>query len=93
VAVLSGGIADGEQEKFTGWIAAMPPELRPAVLIDVGKQDGVSVLTYHLTALLDKLKFPYTFIEDPGNHHTEYSDPNFNEYLKWLMPAESGTAR
>jgi len=85
VAVLSGGIADGEQEKFTAWIAAMPPELRPAVLIDVSEQDGVSVLTYHLTALLDQLKFPYTFILDPGNHHTEYADSHFNEYLKWLM--------
>ena len=88
LAVLSGGIADGEQEKFTAWVAAMRPGQRPAVLIDVGKQDGVSVLTHYLTALLDKLHFPYTFIEDPGNHHTENSDSHFPDYLKWLMPTQ-----
>ncbi len=88
VAVLSGGIADGEQEKFTGWVAAMPPDQRPLVLIDVGVQDGVAALTYHLTDLLDTLKYPYTFIQDPGNHHAESSDSNFPEYLEWLMPAQ-----
>ena len=87
VAALSGGIADGEQEKFTGWISAMPPDQRPAVLIDVGEQDGVIVLSHHLTDLLDKLSFPYTFIQDPGNHHTEYSDSHFPDYLKWLIVA------
>ncbi len=61
VALLSGGIADGEQEKFTDWISAMPPDQRPAVLIDVGDQDGVIALTHHFTALLDQLSFPYTF--------------------------------
>ncbi len=88
VAVLSGGIADGEQEKFTGWISAMPSEQRPAVLIDVGEQDGVAVLTYHLRDLLDQLRYPYTFILDPGNHHTENSDSHFPEYLKWLMATQ-----
>jgi enterochelin esterase-like enzyme len=85
LAVLSGGIADGEQEKFTGWISVMPPDRRPAVLIDVGEQDGVIVLTRYLTALLDKLSFPYTFILDPGNHHTEIFDSHFTDYLIWLM--------
>ncbi len=88
VAVLSGGIADGEQEKFKGWILAMPPDQRPAVLIDVGEQDGVAVVTYHLTDRLDQMKFPYTFLLDPGNHHTENSDSHFPEYLKWLMTAQ-----
>jgi enterochelin esterase-like enzyme len=88
VAVLSGGIAEGEQEKFTGWIAAMPPDLRPGVLIDVGEQDGVIVLTRHLTDLLDQLKFPYTFLLDPGSHHAQVADSHFNDYLKWLMPAQ-----
>jgi enterochelin esterase-like enzyme len=87
VAVLSGGIADGEQEKFTAWVSAMPPDQRPAVLIDVGDQDGVILLTHHLVDLLDKLNYPYTFHHYPGNHHTEYSDSHFPDYLKWLMPA------
>ena len=88
VAVISGGIADGEQEKFTGWIEAMPSNQRPAVLVDVGDQDGILVLTHNLTDLLDKLKFPYTFTHAPGNHTSEYWGSHMLKYLKWLVPAK-----
>jgi enterochelin esterase-like enzyme len=87
VAVLSGGIAEGEQEKFTNWILAMPTDQRPAVLIDVGDQDGIIVLTHHLTALLDKLHYAYTFTHAPGNHETQYWESHMEETLKWLMLA------
>ena len=87
VAVLSGGIADGEQEKFTGWISSMPPGQRPAVLVDVGDQDGIIVLTRHLTDLLDKLSYPYTFTHAPGNHTSEYWGSHMVDFLKWLIPA------
>jgi S-formylglutathione hydrolase FrmB len=66
----------------------MPPDQRPAVLIDVGDQDGVIVLTHHLTDLLDKLSFPYTYTHNPGNHHTEYLDSTITDNLKWLMRAQ-----
>lgn len=85
VAVLSGGIADGEQDKFTNWISAMPPGQRPAVLIDVGDQDGIILLTHYLTNLLDSLDFPYTFTHAPGNHASAYWESHLAEYLKWLM--------
>ena len=87
VAVLSGGIADGEQEKFTGWISSMPPGQRPAVLVDVGDQDGIIVLTHYLTDLLDKLSYPYTFTHAPGNHTSEYWGSHMVDFLKWLIPA------
>ena len=88
VAVLSGGIADGEQEKFTSWIAGMPPGRRPAVLIDVGDQDGILNLTHHLTALLDGLGYPYTFTHAPGDHDAGFWDSRLADYLKWLVPAD-----
>jgi enterochelin esterase-like enzyme len=88
VAVLSGGIADGEQEKFTAWIAAMPSGQRPAVLIDVGDQDGILLLTHYLTALLDSLHYPYTFTHAPGNHNGVYWDSRLEAYLKWLVPLD-----
>jgi enterochelin esterase-like enzyme len=85
VAVLSGGIADGEQAKFTNWIEAMPSDRRPSVLIDVGDQDGIMVLTQRLTTLLDQLDYPYTFKHAPGDHNEEFWDPRMEGYLKWLM--------
>ncbi len=85
VAVLSGGIANGEQEKFTDWISAMPPEQRPEVLIDVGDQDAIIILTHYLTDLLDTLNYFYTFIHTPGDHESDYTDEHLENILKWLM--------
>jgi enterochelin esterase-like enzyme len=93
VAVLSGGIADGEQQKFTDWVLAMPSDQRPSVLIDVGDQDGIIVLTHHLTDLLDKLSFPYTFTHASGGHTSEYWGSHMADYLKWLMPADQEISR
>jgi enterochelin esterase-like enzyme len=86
VAVLSGGIADGEQEKFTNWISAMPSGQRPEVLISVGDQDGIILLTRYFSDLLDKNNYPYTFIHGPGNHEVAFWNSHLEEYLKWLEP-------
>ncbi len=88
VAVLSGGIADGEQEKFTNWISAMPPNQRPEVMMDVGDQDAIIVLTTYLTDLLDSLDYPYTFIHSPGDHGAGYTDEHLESILMWLMDDE-----
>ncbi len=85
VAVLSGGIANGEQEKFMDWIAAMLTDQRPEVMMDVGDQDNIIVLTTYLTDLLDSLNYPYTFVHSPGDHGSEYTDDHLENILKWLM--------
>jgi enterochelin esterase-like enzyme len=84
VALLSGGIADGEQEKFTAWIKDMQPGQEPAVLIDVGDLDGIRELAQHLMNLLDGLGYPYTFTHGTGNHEEKYWAAHLEEYLKWL---------
>jgi enterochelin esterase-like enzyme len=86
VAVLSGGIAEGEQEKFSGWIAGMSPSQRPAILVDVGEQDGIILLARYLMDLLDQLNFPYTYTHAPGNHDGEYINAHIADHLKWLIP-------
>jgi len=85
VAVLSGGIANGEQEKFTKWISAMPPDQRPEVMMDVGDQDAILTLTTYLTDLLDSLNYPYTFVHSSGDHGAEYTDEHLENILKWLI--------
>lgn len=85
VAVLSGGIADGEQQKLKDWITAMPPDQRPEVMMDVGDQDAIIVLTSYLTNLLDKLNYPYTLVRSPGDHGSGYTDEHLENILKWLM--------
>ena len=87
VALLSGGIAEVEQGKFTGWIQAMSPDQRPAVLIDVGDQDGILVLAQHLMDILDKLDYPFMFTHAPGGHTSGYWTSHMPEHLIWLMAA------
>jgi enterochelin esterase-like enzyme len=91
VAVLSGGIANGEQEKFTNWISAMPPDQRPEVMMDVGDQDAILVLTHYLTDVLDKSNYPYTFVHSPGDHGAEYTDEHLENILKWLVAEHQET--
>jgi enterochelin esterase-like enzyme len=85
VAVLSAGIADGEQDKFKAWISAMPADRHPAVLISVGDQDGILLLTHYLTGLLDELKYPYTFMHGSGGHGGDYGDTHLPDEVIWLM--------
>lgn len=85
VAVVSGGIAANEKEKFTAWIQAIPSENRPLVRVDVGDQDGIQTMTRHLTGLLDQLNYPYAFTHAPGNHNTSFWDSRMADYLTWLM--------
>jgi enterochelin esterase-like enzyme len=86
IAVLSGGISETEVAKFTDWITAMPDDQRLAVLVDVGDQDGITIITRNLTGLFDKLKYPYTFTHAPGDHNSGYWGQHIEAYLKWLMP-------
>jgi putative tributyrin esterase len=81
VAVISGGIADGEQEKFAGWITAVSPENYPAILIDVGEDDPIIDLTNNLTEQLDGHKVPCTFQTAPGGHNAGYWSQHLEEYI------------
>jgi enterochelin esterase-like enzyme len=85
LAVISGGIADGEQQKFTTWLQETPPKQRPLILIDVGDQDGIIMLTRYLMDVLDKQNVPYTFTHAAGGHAQTYWSAHMSEYLKWLM--------
>ena len=85
VAVISGGIAEAEQDKFATWLAETPPAERPAILIDAGDQDGILTLTHYLTGTLDQSGVPYTFTHAPGDHTLTYWAAHMPAYLKWLM--------
>jgi enterochelin esterase-like enzyme len=86
VAVISGGISDTEQDKFTQWILAAPREQWPGVLVDVGDQDGIITLTRYLLNVLDRQGVPYTFTQGKGNHDFTYWSGRMADYLEWLEP-------
>ena len=84
VALLSGGISEGEMERFTGWVKRTPPDYRPRVRIDVGKQDPIMTLTKNLLTSLDQQHVHYTLTITPGDHNWAYWSSRMEEYLLWL---------
>ncbi len=86
VAVISGGIVDSEQEKFTGWLASTPRAAWPAILIDVGDKDAIIALTHSLIVVLDQQGVPYTFTQGQGGHDDTYWGAHMAAYLTWLVP-------
>jgi enterochelin esterase-like enzyme len=87
VGLLSGGLADGEQERFEGWVTRTAPALWPRVRIDVGDQDAIISLTHILTGILDKYHVPYTLNIGHGTHSWAFWSGRMEPYLLWLARA------
>jgi enterochelin esterase-like enzyme len=84
VGLLSGGLADGETERFEGWLLRTPPDQWPRVRIDVGDQDAIMRLTQNLLALLDKHHVPYILNVGKGDHNWTFWSTQMEPYLLWL---------
>ncbi len=84
VGMLSGGLANGEQERFDSWVQRTPPERWPRVLIYVGDEDGIMKLTENLLPVLDKYRVPYTLNVEPGDHNWEFWSAHMEAYLLWM---------
>jgi enterochelin esterase-like enzyme len=84
VGLLSGGLAEGELDRFEGWVLRTAPERWPRVLIDVGDQDAIMSLTRNLLALLDKHAVPYTLNVGQGNHNWTFWSSQMESYLLWF---------
>ena len=84
VGLLSGGLADGESDRFEGWLLRTPPELWPRVRIDVGDQDSIMRLAQNLLTLLDKYKAPYTLNVGQGGHNWAFWSSQMEPYLLWM---------
>lgn len=84
VLLLSGGLSEAEQDRFEGWIKRMPPDIRPRVRIEVGKQDAILEYVEHLQVVLDRQHVRYTLNITPGNHDWNFWSPKMEDCLLWL---------
>lgn len=84
VGLLSGGLANGESERFVGWINRTPPDHWPRVKIDVGDHDGIMPLTQNLMTTLDIHHVPYTVNIGKGDHNWTFWSAQMESYLLWL---------
>ena len=81
---MSGGLADGETERFEGWLLRTPAARWPRVCIDVGDQDAIMRLTQNLLTVLDKHHVPYTLNVGQGGHNWTFWSAQMESYLLWL---------
>jgi enterochelin esterase-like enzyme len=87
LGMLSGGIAEGEMERFKEWIERTPAGEWPRVRIDVGDQDGILELTRNLLVVLDEEQVPYTLNQGPGGHTWEFWSSVMDSTLLWFAEA------
>lgn len=83
VGIFGGGMVSGDEGNFEEWIAGMPPQLWPRVLIDIGDQDTMMEATERLAGLLDERGIPYTLNVEPGGHTYAYWSSNLEMVLRW----------
>jgi enterochelin esterase-like enzyme len=69
------------------WAAEMPSESIPRLWIDIGSEDTLLPGALDLRARLDKLHWPYTWVQNPGEHTSTYWSGQLAEYLGWYAQA------
>lgn len=84
VGLLSGGLAEGEMDRFDSWVQRTPPDHWPRVRIDVGDQDAILRLTRNLQTVLDRRHVAYTLNIGKGNHNWTFWSAQMEPYLLWL---------
>jgi enterochelin esterase-like enzyme len=83
VGVFGSGISYGDEERFSAWIAAMPADQWPRVLIDYGDQDPMARRAKIMTDILDEWGMPYTLSVGHAGHDRDYWAGNVESYLRW----------
>ncbi len=69
------------------WATEVPSESVPRLWIDMGSEDTLLPGALDLRARLDKLRWPYTWVQNPGEHTAAYWSGHLAEYLRWYAQA------
>jgi enterochelin esterase-like enzyme len=69
------------------WAAEVSPALTPRLWLDVGTEDTLLPAALDLRARLDKLRWPYTWVQKHGEHTATYWSSQVSEYLRWYAEA------
>lgn len=85
VACFGGAAVNGEQEVLRGWIAAIPHDQRPRLLVDIGQEDTMLFSGQILLDLLDEFDYPFRFNSEPGGHTYLYWVGNLDDFaFEWI---------
>ena len=77
------------------WVRAMDRSALPRLWLDIGFDDTLLPKALELRQALDKVRWPYTWIIERGEHASSYWSPRLRTYLRWyaegwLAPPSAG---
>jgi S-formylglutathione hydrolase FrmB len=78
------------------WAAEIPPDSIPRLWVDIGTEDTLLPAALELRVQLDKLRWPYVWTIDRGEHTSTYWSGHLSQYLRWYAeawPTENLTAK
>jgi enterochelin esterase-like enzyme len=65
------------------WMRAMDRSALPRLWLDIGYDDTLLPKALELRQALDKVRWPYTWTIDRGEHAGSYWSPRLHTYLSW----------
>ena len=65
------------------WVRAMDRSALPRLWLDIGYDDTLLPKALDLRQALDKVRWPYTWTIERGEHSSSYWSPRLRTYLRW----------
>jgi enterochelin esterase-like enzyme len=65
------------------WARQIPASSAPRLWLDIGTDDTLLPAARELRAILDDLRWPYTWVLNRGEHTSSYWSKHLEQYLRW----------
>jgi enterochelin esterase-like enzyme len=74
-----------DANRIRGWLDDIPPDELPRIYLDIGKDDGPTIMqaTLWFEKLLTDKRIPHEWHLFPGRHEEAYWASHVEQYLRW----------
>ena len=72
---------------LSDWVRTMDRSALPRLWLDIGYDDTLLPKALELRQALDKVRWPYTWTVERGEHSSSYWSPRLPTYLRWYAEA------
>lgn len=83
IGLHSPAVLQGDASQIAKWIAAIPPDYRPTVFMDIGDKDQEWRMAAALEAQFNENELVHEWRLYNGAHTEEYWSAHVEEYLRW----------
>lgn len=83
IGLHSPAVLQGDASQVAKWIAAIPPDVRPDVFMDIGEKDQEWRMAVAIEAQFNENGLAYEWRLYSGTHTEEYWSAHVEEYVRW----------